>query len=133
MTQSIKTKRIIAAFIDLVAIPFLLFFAIGFSYTPNIPVYVSILFNVVWFSMRDLYDGAGPGKRLMHLKVVLAETGEALSYQTAVRGFLRNVLFMIPFFWFISFIVELIVLIIKGERVGDMWAKTKVVEAGPRN
>jgi uncharacterized RDD family membrane protein YckC len=58
------------------------------------------------------------------IKVVSAATGEAISLQQA---FIRNILLIIPGVLFFGYIIEAVLLISKGERLGDKWAGTKVV------
>lgn len=73
-------------------------------------------------------NGQSLGKKALKIKAV-TEDGQSLSGNWGA-GIVRNVVFFIPFFP----IVELFVLNSnkdKGmQRLGDQWAKTKVVKAG---
>jgi len=126
--QSIKKRRFLAALIDLLVIPAIFIVAVTVSLRSELPLYVQVFFNVVWLSIRDMWGGAGPGKRVMHLQVVLQETGEPLSKQTLVHGVLRNLLLMIPFVLVLGYFVEVLMLAVRGERLGDAMAKTTVVD-----
>ena len=58
-----------------------------------------------------------------------AETGAPLQFANWGQGFMRNILLIIPFVLVLGYIVEIILLAAKGDRLGDKWAKTKVVVA----
>ncbi|MDX2246499.1 MAG: RDD family protein [Bacteroidia bacterium] len=70
-------------------------------------------------------DGQSLGKKLLKLRAV-TDDGQSLSGNWG-PGIIRNVVLFIPFFG----IVELIVLLTnkEGKRLGDQWAKTKVIVA----
>jgi uncharacterized RDD family membrane protein YckC len=94
-----------------------------------------VLFNIVllgYMLTRDslpFLDGQSIGKKVLKIRAV-TETGASLSENWG-PGLLRNVVLLIPLFP----LVELIVLIAaQGKpgglrRLGDQWAKTKVVTA----
>jgi uncharacterized RDD family membrane protein YckC len=68
-------------------------------------------------------DGQSIGKKAMGLRAV-TEAGEPLTNNWG-PGIIRNIVLWIPFFP----LVELIILLTneKGLRLGDQWAKTKVI------
>lgn len=83
--------------------------------------------GVAYFITRDalpFLDGQSVGKKAMKLRAVDATTGKPLTNQWG-PSVVRNIVLYIPFF----FIVELIVLANnkEGQRLGDQWAKTRVV------
>lgn len=82
--------------------------------------------GIAYFITRDslpFLDGQSIGKKLLKLRAV-TDNGEPLTNNWN-QGILRNVVFLIPFFP----IVELIVWLNNAERkrLGDQWAKTKVI------
>ena len=105
--DDLKKRRFKAGFIDLFCIPFLIFFVIGTLHKAQPPLSVTILISTLWLVIRDLFDGAGPGKRLCKLKVIKKSTGEALDKKDFFIGLVRNIMLAIPFFYlffkFISF------------------------------
>lgn len=70
-------------------------------------------------------DGQSVGKKVLKLRAV-TEDGQSLSGNWG-PGIIRNIVLMIPFFP----IVELVVLLTNQDvkRLGDQWAKTKVIVA----
>ena len=60
------------------------------------------------------------GTRLTSLKGDKVSIGQA---------FIRNILLIIPFVLVVGYIVEIIALLTKGERIADGWAKTRVVQS----
>jgi uncharacterized RDD family membrane protein YckC len=74
-----------------------------------------------------IFDGQSPGKKIMKTKAV-KEDGSSLSGDWAT-GATRNILLAIPLAW----LVECFVILTRsgnpgaGKRLGDDWAKTKVV------
>jgi uncharacterized RDD family membrane protein YckC len=83
---------------------------------------ISMLFPYVYFGLflfKDSIGGRSPGKVLCGVKVVDGKTGEAAGFFAAVR---RNLLLAIPPIpLFVAFQMR------RGYRLGDNWAKTKVV------
>lgn len=127
--DSVKKRRFLAACIDLFFLPAVIFFVLGYLNQKPAPVYVAIIINITWLSVRDIFDGAGPGKRLCKVRVIRTDTGEALQPHDFVIGFFRNILLAIPFVLVFGFFIETIILFARGERLGDKWAKTQVVDA----
>jgi uncharacterized RDD family membrane protein YckC len=94
-----------------------------------VPV-VGFLVGLGYMITRDalpFLDGQSIGKKAMKLRAVSAETGKPLTNDWG-PSVIRNIVLYIPFFS----IVELIVLLNNknGQRLGDQWAKTKVVVEG---
>lgn len=88
---------------------------------------IGYLLGLAYFVTRDalpFLEGQSVGKKAMKLRAVNAETGERLTNDWG-PSVIRNIVLYIPFFA----IVELIVLINndQNQRLGDQWAKTKVV------
>ena len=48
---------------------------------------------------------------------------------TVTQAFLRNVLLSIPFVLMVGYLVEIIFVFTKGDRLSDSWAKTRVIAA----
>ena len=125
-----KLKRIIAMFIDwnLSGIPALiysLFFlslvnhfpqAVGFAVIP-FPFFVISLPLI--FVYRDvIFRGQSIGKRILKLKIVDLETRDLPLQSKLIR---RNVFFFI-------LLVEIILIIIKNQTIGDMITNTTIIK-----
>lgn len=112
-------NRILAFIID----------AILASVCSVVPI-VGGLVGLAYMLTRDalpFLEGQSIGKKAMKIRAVSSETGKPLTNDWG-PSVIRNVVFMIPFFP----IVELIVLSNNKQnlRLGDQWAKTKVVVEG---
>jgi uncharacterized RDD family membrane protein YckC len=121
-----KGRRFAAGVIDLIIIPIVLGLVLGLVLlgVPNgIRSVILVVVNIAWLLFRDVMYS--PGRAMVGLKIV-SLTGEKVSI---AQAFIRNVLLIIPFVLVVGYIVEIIALIAKGDRVADGWAKTKVVSA----
>lgn len=122
-----KGKRVAAAVIDLILIPILLGVIAGLVLLRSpegIRNVLLVLLNIGWMIFRDTVYS--PGRKMVGLKLVSLSGEEKVTIQQA---FIRNILLILPFVLVIGYIVELVSLLVKGERVADGWAKTRVVEA----
>ncbi len=120
-----KGKRFAAGVIDLILIPIILGIIAGLlllNAPPGVRNVLLILLNIAWMIFRDAVFS--PGRKMVGTKLV-SLAGEKVSLGQA---FIRNILLIIPFVLVIGYIVELVALLMKGERVADSWAKTRVVE-----
>ena len=120
-----KGKRFAAGVIDLILIPILLGVIAGLlllNAPEGIRNVLLILLNIAWMIFRDAVFS--PGRKMVGTKLV-SLTGEKVSLGQA---FIRNILLIIPFVLVIGYLVELVSLLAKGERVADGWAKTRVTE-----
>lgn len=127
-----RGKRFAAAVIDLFLVPLFLGIIFGLvliAVPPMARNIILVLVNIGWMAIRDSFNGAGPGKRMVGIKVVKADTGEALTFANIKEGLIRNVLLYVPFILLIGGIVEIGMLGFKGFRFGDKWANTRVVDA----
>jgi len=121
-----KGKRFAVAVIDLVFIPILLGVVAGLAllavpeWLRNI---ILILVNITWLVIRDAVYS--PGRKMVGLKLV-SLTGEKV---TMSQAFIRNLLLMVPFVLVVGYLIEIIMIATKGERLADRWAKTRVVPA----
>jgi uncharacterized RDD family membrane protein YckC len=90
---------------------------------------VLILVGAVWFIFRDvLQGGAGPGKRLLGLRVVSQRDGASpLGYGQAI---LRWLSLAIPFFNLVDLSVPFRDPLLR--RYGDRWAGTRVIETATK-
>ena len=121
-----KGKRFAAGVIDLILIPVLLGVIAGLLLlnTPEgIRNVVLIVINILWMIFRDAVFS--PGRRMVGTKLVSLAGGKV----TLAQAFIRNILLVIPFVLVVGYIVEIVSLLTKGERVADGWAKTRVVTA----
>src|SRR3989338_2640552 len=121
-----KGKRVISALVDLFAIPILLGIVAGFvliAVPEGIRNVLLIALNIGWLIFRDVVFS--PGRKMVGLKVTGVEGGKV----TIGQAFIRNILLMVPFILVIGYIVEIIFVLTKGNRLADGWAKTHVVSA----
>ncbi len=120
-----KGKRFAAGVIDLVLVPILLGLVIGLllvAAPDTIRSVILVISNIAWLIVRDAVYA--PGRQMVGLKLV-SLTGAKVTVMQAV---LRNVLLIIPFVLVIGYIVEIVAVLSKGNRVADGWAKTQVIE-----
>ncbi|MFA5159185.1 MAG: RDD family protein [Candidatus Omnitrophota bacterium] len=120
-----KGKRFAAGLIDLVVIPIVLGIVIGLVLlaAPDIVrSIVLVIVNIVWLVFRDAVYS--PGRVMVKIKIV-SLTGEKVTW---LQALIRNILLIIPFVLVVGYIVEIVMLIAKGHRLADNWAKTQVIE-----
>jgi uncharacterized RDD family membrane protein YckC len=121
-------KRIFAAIIDCMFIPGFIGLVINILLmltTPVISNFVGFGVVIIWFSFKDqLFDGAGPGKKMFGLRVISKLNNEKI---TIAQGFLRNILLFVPLVQLIGIPLELFMVLTGKERLGDKWAATVVV------
>ncbi len=90
-----------------------------------IVIQIAQLIGVCLLFVRDaLFRGAGPGKRLMRLRVVQSKDGR--SPLTFGQGIVRWLSVMIPFFNLYDISVPYRDPLVR--RFGDRWAKTRVID-----
>ena len=121
-----KGKRFAAGLIDLVVIPIILGIVIGLvlvAAPDMVRSIVLVLVNILWLVFRDAVYS--PGRAMVKIKIV-SLTGEKVTW---LQALIRNILLIIPFVLVVGYIVEIVMLIAKGHRLADNWAKTQVVEA----
>ena len=121
-----KGKRFAVAIIDLFFIPIILGVAAGLILLA-VPELVRnillVIINIGWLIFRDTVYS--PGRQMVGLKLV-SLTGEKV---TLSQAFIRNVLLIVPFVLVVGYIVEIVMVFSKGNRMADGWAKTQVVVA----
>ena len=123
-----KGRRLAEGLIDLVLIPIVLGLILGFllAFIPMedlIRQIILIIVNIGWLVFRDFVYS--PGRMMVGTKLI-SLTGDKV---TLVQALLRNVLLYIPFVLIVGYILETVWILTKGERLGDVWAKTRVVLA----
>ena len=121
-----KGRRFAAGVIDLVIIPIILGLILGLVLlgVPNgFRSIILVLVNIAWLIFRDAVYS--PGRAMVGLKLI-SLSGDKVS---VAQSFIRNILLLVPFVLVIGYIIEIIALISKGDRVADAWAKTRVVSA----
>ena len=119
-------KRFAVAIIDLIICPILIGVVAGFALIAapeKLRTAVLIVVNIGWLLVRDTVFS--PGRKMVGLKLV-SLTGEKV---TIVQAFIRNLLLMFPFILVAGYVIEIIAIIVKKDRLADGWAKTKVVNA----
>ena len=120
-----KGKRFAAGLIDLVVIPIVLGIVIGLvllAAPDMVRSIVLVLVNIIWLVFRDAVYS--PGRAMVKIKIA-SLTGEKV---TILQALIRNILLIIPFVLVVGYILEIVMLIVKGHRLADNWAKTQVVE-----
>lgn len=133
MQKADLTTRAIAGFVDLLIV-------IGLARLPDVLGFLSASGYIL---IRDgLFQGRSIGKKLIGVTVFLEEDGaRAATYRESI---IRNVplaaayiLFLIPYAGWVlgpvALVIEWLVAIgdDRGMRIGDMLAKTWIVQAGP--
>ena len=121
-----KGKRVISALVDLLAIPILLGIVAGLvllAVPEAIRNVLLILINIGWLLVRDAVFS--PGRKMVGLRLA-SLTGAKV---TIGQAFIRNILLMIPFVLVVGYIIEIIFVLAKGNRLADSWAHTRVVSA----
>lgn len=121
-----KGKRIASDIVDLLFIPILIGFVVAFVLIPaSEPVRNTLLIviNVFWMLFRDLVFS--PGRKMVGIKLVSLSGGKL----NLTQALIRNILLIIPFVLLAGYILETIMVLWKGERLEDSWAKAKVVLA----
>ena len=121
-----KGSRFAAGAIDLILIPIVLGLILGLlllGVSDLVRSIILVFVNIAWLIFRDAVYS--PGRAMVKLKLV-SLTGDKV---TLAQSLIRNILLIIPFVLVIGYIVEIIALFSKGERVADGWAKTRVVSA----
>ena len=120
-----KGKRFAAGLIDLVVIPIVLGIVIGLvllAAPDMVRSVVLVLVNILWLVFRDAVYS--PGRAMIKTKLV-SLTGAKVTW---LQALIRNILLIVPFVLVVGYIVEVVMLIAKGHRLADNWAKTQVVE-----
>ena len=121
-----KGKRFAAGLIDLVVIPIVLGIVIGLvllAAPDMVRSIVLVLVNFIWLVFRDAVYS--PGRAMVKVKIV-SLTGEKVTW---LQALIRNILLIFPFVLVVGYIIEIVMVIWKGHRLADNWAKTQVVEA----
>lgn len=121
-----KGKRFLSALVDLLIVPIILGIVAGLilmAVPEAIRNILLIAINIGWLIFRDVVFS--PGRKLTNLKLVSADGGPV----SIGQAFIRNILLMVPFVLVIGYIVEIVFIAWKGNRLADGWAKTKVVPA----
>ncbi len=123
-------KRIVAGLIDFIVAPIvigivlgLLFVLLGNALPEAARSIILIAANIAWLLIRDTVFA--PGRLIMKLKLV-SLTSEKVTF---VQALLRNILLVIPVVLIVGYVLELVWVCVKGQRLADGWAKTQVVEA----
>ena len=125
-TAASKGKRCAAGVIDLILIPIFLGIVAGLlllNAPEGIRNVLLILLNIAWMIFRDAVFS--PGRKMVGTKLVSLTGGKV----SVGQAFIRNILLIIPFVLVIGYVVELVFIFAKGERLADRWAKTRVVGA----
>lgn len=126
VSKQFKGARIAADWIDLVVLPILLGIVVGlalWNVGDALRSAILVVVNIMWLIFRDwVYS---PGRAMYGVKLI-SLTGEKV---TVGQAFLRNVLLVIPILLVVGYLVEIVLVHSKGNRLADGWAKTQVVSA----
>lgn len=121
-----KGKRFAVAVIDLVLVPIVIGIVAGLilmAVPEGIRNILLVGVNVGWLIFRDLVYS--PGRKMVGLKLV-SLSGEKVTF---VQALVRNLLLIVPFVLVIGYLVEILMIAIKNDRLADGWAKTRVTLA----
>lgn len=130
--SSFATRRAVAYVIDCTILLMLVFVASLFTSFASIPGwsaivasklnianYVSYALIHVVFALKDSFRGKSPGKSFSNLTVVDEETRQPIGLAQSLK---RNLWMVVPCLWIVAaFQVG------RGRRLGDRWAKTRVI------
>jgi uncharacterized RDD family membrane protein YckC len=127
-SNALANRRQLAWILDVVALWLVLFVvafmagavgaATGADVTGLIRVLIYLLYGV--WTLKDGFNGYSPGKWLMGVQVVDADTRQGVGFGASFK---RNIPMLIPFAAF---------QMARGPRLGDGWANTRVVWAKHR-
>jgi uncharacterized RDD family membrane protein YckC len=121
-----KGRRFAAGVIDLIIIPIVLGVVLGLALLgipEGVRSVILVVVNIGWLVFRDAVYS--PGRAMVGLKLVSLSSTKV----SVAQAFIRNILLIIPFVLVIGYIVEIIAVLSKGDRVADNWAKTRVAQA----
>ena len=121
-----KGKRFASGLIDLVVIPIVLGIVIGLvllAAPDMVRSIVLVLVNIIWLVFRDAVYS--PGRAMVKIKLISLTRGKV----TLGQAIIRNILLVVPFVLVAGYYLENGMTLAKGRRLGDIWAKTQVVEA----
>ena len=123
--MALNTCRFLADFIDFIVSCFVSSM-IGFILSwgrEETPIWIAIVYFVLFFltfTFKDhMFHHASLGKKIMEIKIVYDPTHE----KHTIR-FLDDLKRVLPLF---IWPVEALLIITNNQRIGDMWAKTKVI------
>lgn len=130
--SSFATRRAVAYVIDCTILLMLVFVASLFTSFASIPGwsaivalnlnianYISYAVIHVGFAMKDSIRGKSPGKHFSNLTVVDEETRQPVGFAQSLK---RNLWMVVPCLWMIAAFQMR-----RGHRLGDRWAKTRVI------
>lgn len=120
-----KGARVASDLVDLLLIPIVLGVLVGLvvlSIADPLRSIILIGVNVGWLIFRDVVYS--PGRAMVGLQIV-SLSGPKVTPGQAV---LRNILLMVPIVLLFGYIIEIVAVLVKGERLADGWAKTRVVK-----
>lgn len=123
-----KGRRFAAGVIDLIIIPVVLGILAGIGLlaaNDAVRNTVLIVINIIWMLFRDAVFS--PGRKMVGLKLISLKTGQK---PALAQAFVRNILLIIPFVLVAGYVIEIIFVLSKGERLADGWAGTRVAEVG---
>ncbi|OGW81148.1 MAG: hypothetical protein A3G33_10025 [Omnitrophica bacterium RIFCSPLOWO2_12_FULL_44_17] len=121
-----KGRRFASALVDLLIIPIVLGVVAGLlllAVPEMVRNIILIVVNIGWLIFRDKVFS--PGRKMVGLKLISTSSENI----TIGQAFIRNILLIVPFVLVVGYIVEIVFLLTKGNRVADQWAGTRVVVA----
>ena len=137
--MSLRTKRLVAAFIDMVVLPVSVGVVCGLVLiaTNLDPLTRDKILNVVNFLYYLIFSRDfvySPGRHLCGIELVDSKTKVRICFyrgsffRNLWKPFLRNVLLIVPFVLVLGYLIEIIAVIWKGHRIADKWAGVEVIE-----
>ncbi len=137
--MNIKTKRVLAALVDMIGLPvivgvieglLIIFFKINEPVRGRILESLNFSFSLIFW--RDFIYS--PGRHLFGIELVDAKSKVPICFYRGNfflnlwRSFLRNILLTVPFVLIIGYFIEIVMVVRKGHRIADKWADVEVVE-----
>ena len=137
--MNIKTKRILAALIDMVGLPIIMGMTGGMVVVianisdplrQRLLESLNLVFSLIFW--RDFVYS--PGRHLFGIELVDARTKVRVCFYRGNfflnlwKSFLRNIFLVVPFVLVIGYVVEILMVILKGTRIADKWAGVEVIE-----
>jgi len=136
---TLKTKRVVAASIDMVVLPISIGIVCGLALIaanldPLTRDKVLNIVNYLYYLICSRDFVYSPGRHLCGIELVDSKTKVRICFYRGNfllnlwKSFLRNALLIVPFVLVLGYLVEIIAVIWKGHRIADKWAGVEVVQ-----
>ena len=90
-------------------------------------IIITVFISFLYLLVKDIIGDRSIGKKIFKLKIIDIKTGNIASLN---QRLLRNIFIYIFSFLYLFFIIEFLMIVFnKGKRLGDIIAKTEVVDS----